>query len=212
MGSKLFFVVLMCYGLSYGQAPSYLMINSKGDQAVLLLDYKSLKPLGKVLVGEDPHEIVISPEGKTAYISKPQMNANGHEIAVVDIPTRRLEKIIDTRPFFVPHGLVLQKGKLWFTAQGSKAVGVYDIASEKVKTVFGTGQDFTHLIHVTPDGNRFYCTNVESGTVSIYEKKELPPYLPPTGVLPPNAKPRVEWRQTLVEVGVGAEGFDVSPD
>lgn len=36
--------------------------------------------------------------------------------------------------------------------------------------------------------------------------------MPPTFVLPVNAKDRVEWRQTLVNVGVGAEGFDVTTD
>ncbi|MFC3161286.1 hypothetical protein SAMN05443633_101361 [Chryseobacterium arachidis] len=38
----------------------------------------------------------------------------------------------------------------------------------------------------------------------------LQPTVPPTGVLLPNAKPHWDWVQTLVEVGKGAEGFDVS--
>ena len=36
--------------------------------------------------------------------------------------------------------------------------------------------------------------------------------MPPTGVLPANAKPRLEWRQDLVNVGFGSEGFDISKD
>jgi len=68
------------------------------------------------------------------------------------------------------------------------------------------------LLYLNADANTFYTTNVESGTLSVYEKKQLPPYMPPTLVLPKNAKSRTEWRQSLVEVGVGAEGFDVSAD
>lgn len=36
--------------------------------------------------------------------------------------------------------------------------------------------------------------------------------MPPTGVMPAGAQPRMDWVQTLVPVGQGAEGFDVSPD
>lgn len=36
--------------------------------------------------------------------------------------------------------------------------------------------------------------------------------MPPTGVLPANAKPRTEWRQTIVPVGAGAEGFAIDKE
>lgn len=194
------------------QPKHYLLALSKTEHKLVVLDYKALDTIARIAVGNDPHEIVTSPDGHYAYISVPMMNSNGHEIDIVNLKTLKLEKEVDTRPFYIPHGLVYRDDRLWFTAQGSKAVAIYDVKQEKVTDVFGTGQDFTHLIHLTPDGNRFYTTNVESGTVSIYEKKEIPPYMPPTGVLPANAKPRVEWRQTLINVGFGAEGFDVSPD
>lgn len=185
---------------------------SKTEHQLLVYDYQTLEPISKIPVGADPHEIVTNADGSRAYVSVPLMNANGHEIDVINLKTLQPEKIIDTKPFYIPHGLVWANDKLWFTAQGSKAVALYNCKSDSVEQVFGTGQDFTHLIYVTPEQNRFYTTNVESGTVSIYEKKEIPPYMPPTGVLPPNAKSRLEWRQTLVNVGTGAEGFDVSPN
>lgn len=179
---------------------------------MVVLDYKSLNTVTKVSVREDPHEIVTTPDGSLAYISHPVMNGNGHEIDIVDLKTMISGNVIDTRPFYIPHGLVYVNEMLWFTAQGSKSVAVFDPKENKVTQVFGTGQDFTHLLHVNSEANSFYTTNVESGTVSIYKKKDLPPYMPPTGVLPPNAKPRVEWRQTLVNVGPGCEGFDVTSD
>lgn len=103
-------------------------------------------------------------------------------------------------------------GKLWFTAQGSKAVGRYDPATSTSDWSMGTGQNTTHMIHVTADTDKIYTTNVESGTVSILQHQLVLPAIPPTGKLPPNAKPRMDWLQTLVDVGKGAEGFDVSAD
>ena len=76
----------------------------------------------------------------------------------------------------------------------------------------GTGQNTTHLLYLTPDSEHFYTTNIDSGTVSIFDHVLLQPTVPPTGILPPNAKPRWDWVQTLITVGKGAEGFDVSPD
>lgn len=40
----------------------------------------------------------------------------------------------------------------------------------------------------------------------------VPPSVPPTGVLPDGARPRLDWVHTVVPTGPGTEGFDVSPD
>ncbi len=208
---KLILALMILCKLTFAQQ-HYLLVLSKTEKKLIVLDYKTLDRVGSIAVGEDPHEVVTTTDGALAYVSIPLMNGNGHEIDVLDLKTLKPQKVIDTKPFYIPHGIVYQQDKLWFTAQGSKSVVIYNTKEDQVEQVFGTGQDFTHLLYVTPDGRCFYTTNVESGTVSIYEKKDLPPYMPPTGVLPANAKPRLEWRQTLVNVGLGSEGFDVSPD
>ncbi|KFF04111.1 beta-propeller fold lactonase family protein [Flavobacterium reichenbachii] len=205
-------ISLIIYNFSFGQSKNYILILAKAEKKMIVLDYTTLDTIAKIPAGEDPHEIVTNDDNSLAYISNPVMNGNGHEIHVINLKTLKPENVIDTKPFVIPHGLVYQNDKLWFTAQGSKSVVLYDIKEKKIDQVFGTGQDFTHLIQVAPDGNRFYTTNVESGTLSIYEKKEIPPYMPPTGVLPANAKPRLEWRQDLINVGFGSEGFDISKD
>ncbi|PZP43709.1 MAG: hypothetical protein DI598_15460, partial [Pseudopedobacter saltans] len=102
--------------------------------------------------------------------------------------------------------------KLWFTAQGSKSIGRYNPKIDRLHWSMGTGQNITHLLYVKKDAKQIYATNVESGTVSILEEKLVQPMVPPTGKLPPNAKPRLDWNQTLIPVGIGAEGFAVTPD
>jgi YVTN family beta-propeller protein len=83
----------------------------------------------------------------------------------------------------------------------------------------GTGQNRTHMIYVAPDENHIYTTNVSSATVTILEKVALPPMGPPPGAppmpgLPPgqSGPPRMDWTETVIPVGQGSEGFDVSPD
>lgn len=214
---KIFQLVGLVFFLSwncnpcFSQTQSLLLALSKSTGSLVLYDYHTLDSIASIPVGEEPHEIVVNADGSRAYISRPEMNKRGHYISVVNLHTRQAESHIDTYPFLVPHGLVFRDGKLWFTAQGSKVVAVYNLSSHEIEQVLGTGQDFTHLLQLDDNNDRFYTSNVESGTLSIYENLQIPPYLPPTGVFPPNAKPRVEWRQTLLDLGLGVEGFDISP-
>lgn len=189
----------------------YILALSKTDKKLVVLDYNNLKIITKINVGDDPHEVITSTDGKSAYVAN-TINGTSHEINVIDLITFKPLKNIDTRPLYGSHGLAFQNDKLWFTAQGSKAVGRYDLKENILEWSMGTGQNITHLIYLTPDSEHFYTTNIDSGTVSIFDHVLLQPTVPPTGVLPPNAKPRWDWIQTLIPVGKGAEGFDVSND
>ena len=59
------------------------------------------------------------------------------------------------------------------------------------------------MILVSRDMKRILTTNVSSGTVSIIEKQIA---------RRPMGTPGGDWEQTVVAVGRGAEGFDVSPN
>jgi YVTN family beta-propeller protein len=184
-----------------------LLALSKANHTLAVVDPTTLKVIATVPVGEDPHEVIASSDGKTAYVS---IYGGGslHELNVIDLVAIKPLTNVDTRPMFGPHGLVFVNGKAWFSAEGSKAVASYDPASGKLDWSMGTGQDRTHMIFVTPDAKKIYTTNMGSGTVSILESAVIQP----GRNAPPNAKAHEEWIQTIVPVVKGSEGFDVSPD
>ena len=196
-----------------------LLALSKQDHTLAIVDPVSLKVIARVPVGIDPHEVVASSDGKTAYVS---IYGGGslHEINVIDLIAQKPLFNIDTRPLFGPHGLTFVGGKLWFTAEGSKSIGRFDPATGKLDWSMGTGQDRTHMIYVTNDQKNIYTTNVSSGTVSILTASLMQPgggpppgTQPPAGTQPPpGAQSHETWTQTLVPVSRGSEGFDVSPD
>jgi len=105
-----------------------------------------------------------------------------------------------------PHGLAFLGGKVWFTAEGAKAIGSYDPATQKVDWILGTGQNRTHMIFVFEDLKRIVTTNVSSGTVTMIDKT------PPRTAGGPFGPPGGDWDETVIKVGNGSEGFDVSPD
>jgi DNA-binding beta-propeller fold protein YncE len=184
-----------------------LLALSKTDHTLAIVDPVTLKIITRIPVGEDPHEMAASPDGKIAYVA----NYGGgslYKINVIDLVAQKPLPDIDTRPLFGPHDVTVGLAKVWFTAEGSKSVGRYDPATNKLDWSMGTGQDRTHMIYLTADGKKIYTTNVASGTVSILTDS----LFQPGKFAPSNAKPREDWIQTIVQVGKGSEGFDVSPD
>ena len=220
-------------GRAEGTPVQAVLVLAKGDRMLSIIDPATLKVIARVPVGDDPHEVIASADGRTAYVSNYGFGAY-HTLAVVDLVGQKALPAIDLGALRGPHGLTFAVGKTWFTAEGAKAFGSYDPATGAVDLVLGTGQDRTHMIWVAPDGKRIVTTNVSSGTVSVWEKVvrpmgggpggrggpggpgQRPPGAgprrgPPPGG-PPPGMPGGDWEQTVVKVGNGSEGFDVTPD
>ncbi|MFZ0295653.1 MAG: cytochrome D1 domain-containing protein [Candidatus Sulfotelmatobacter sp.] len=183
-----------------------LLVLSKHDQTLAIVDPSSLKVIARVPVGNDPHEVIASTDGKVAYVSNYGSGAF-HTLAVVDLIAQKALPSIDLGALRGPHGLTFVDGKVWFTAEGAKAIGSYDPAKKNVNWILGTGQNRTHMIYVSPDLRLIVTTNVSSGTVSMIEKTDSA-----HGQGGPSATPRADWNETVVRVGNGSEGFDISPD
>ncbi len=201
-----------------------LLALSKADHVLAIVDPVTLQVSARIPVGSDPHEVIASSDGKTAYVT---IYGGGslHELNVIDLVAQKPLTNIDTRPLYGPHGLTFVNGKAWFTAEGSKSIGRYDPATGKVDWSMGTGQDRTHMIYVTADGKKIYTTNVSSGTVSILVDTLIQPGPPPGGMNSPGGmpapggmrppgpgNPHEDWEQTIIPTARGSEGFDVSPD
>ncbi|MGA8528715.1 MAG: YncE family protein [Acidobacteriaceae bacterium] len=196
-----------------------LLALSKRNHTLAIVDPATLKVLARLPVGPDPHEVIASADGRIAYVSIYGFGRY-HTLSVLDLVDQKALPDIDTGALNGPHGLAFVGGKLWFTAEGAKAIARYDPATRKIDWIMGTGQNRTHMIYVAPDQKHIYTTNVSSGTVSFIEQVVLPPMGPPPGIHPPTGAPppsgagqvRLDWNETVIPVGKGDEGFDVSPD
>ncbi len=165
----------------------------------------------------------------------------GNTLSVIDIAARKELHRVDLAPLSRPHGLWFSDGKLYFTAEGSMAIARYDPQSNKIDWLLGLGQDRTHMILVTKDQKTIFTSNVSGNTISIIERGNFgrpggpPPPGAPAGPPPPGGPGGgpppggpggpggrrggpggppggPSWKQTVVPVGRGPEGFDLSPD
>jgi YVTN family beta-propeller protein len=189
-------------GLLHAQSTpaNALLVLSKRDQTLAIVDPSNLKVVARIAVGNDPHEVTVSADGRTAYVSNYGFGAY-NTLAVVDLTGQKALPSIDLGALRGPHGLTFVGGKVWFTAEAAKAIGSYDPASKIVDLILGTGQNRTHMIYVSPEMKFIVTTNVSSGTVSLIEK-----------ITSGGNSARVDWNETVVRVSAGSEGFDVSPD
>lgn len=197
-----------------------LLVLEKNSTRLDIIDPASLTIVASVPVGEDPHEVIASTDGKTAYVSN-YMGRGGpqHRLTVIDLVAQKAMDPIELGALEGPHGLDFAADKLYFTAETSKAIGRYDPATKRIDWIMGTGQDRTHMVWVSNSADKIVTSNVSSATVSIIDQSGLQMGPPPGrgpggqgGPAPASRGNQPNWKVTNVSAGRGSEGFDVSPD
>lgn len=178
------------------RAGARLLVLNKEDAALAIVDPESGSVLGRVPTGDGPHELVTSDDGKTAFASNYGTGpAPGHTISMIDLAAQKETRRIDVAPLRRPHGLAFSGGKLYFTAEADQKVARYDPAANKVDWQFETGQNTTHMVLLSKDARTMFTSNITSDSVSIIEQGR-----------------DGGWSQTVVHVGKGPEGLDLSPN
>ena len=202
-------VSTLLLGVGLLHAADSLLVLSKGDLTLSIVDPATLKVVARMPSGPDPHEVIASTDGKFAYISNYGGGAY-NTITVVDLVAQKtLTPPIDLGALRGPHGLMYVGGKVWFTAEAAKVIGSYDPATNKIDMVLGTGQNRTHMLYVFDDLKRIITSNVSSATMTIIDKSAGGRGRGPGG--PPPGAGGGDWDETTVPVGRGAEGFDGAP-
>ncbi len=173
-----------------------LLVLNKEDATLAIVDPVSGNVLGRVPTGFQPHELVVSTDGKIAFASNygngPQP---GHTISMIDIAAQKELRRIDVSPMSRPHGLAFANGKLYFTAEADKKIARYDSAAGTIDWQFETGQGTTHMVLPTKNARTIFTSNIGGDSVSAISQSA-------DGA----------WTQAVIPVGKGPEGIDLSPD
>ena len=188
-------VALAVAASAQSRGPRLLVLN-KEDATFTVINPESGAVLATVPTGEGPHELVASADGKIAFASNYGTGpAPGHTISMIDIAAGKELRRIDVAPLSRPHGLAVANGKLYFTAEADKKIARYDPAADKIDWQFETGQNTTHMVLPTRDARTIFTSNIASDSVSIITEGA-----------------GGTWTQTVVPVGKGPEGLDLSPN
>jgi YVTN family beta-propeller protein len=157
-------------------AGGVLVVANQKEHTLLLIDPDNRRELAKIVVGVNGHEVMVSRDGRFAYVpiygnsgvGKP--GTDGSTIDVIDLHERKLVVTIDLGKPLRPHRAeVGPDGLLYVTAELANAVDVIDPASRKVLAEIPTGEAQSHMLVLSQDGLRGYTANVGPGTVSVLD-------------------------------------------
>ncbi len=150
--------------LSLAPEPLLLVLN-KAEHTMVLVDPVTLAIVGRVATGHGPHEVAVSADGRTAYVTNYGAQVPGASISVVDLSSLTVREVaLDS--LRRPHGIVVSGGRVYFTAEVNQFVGRLDPAATGVDWGARTAQVATHMVVATPDGRTLYTANIGSHTIS----------------------------------------------
>src|SRR3989441_672678 len=153
-----------------------LVVANQREHTVLVVDPDARRELAKVVVGVNGHEVMVSKDGRFAYVpiygnsGVGRPGTDGSTIDVVDLQGGKLAATIDLGKPLRPHRAEWgPDGMLYVTAELGNAVDVLDPATRKIVAEIPTGQKESHMLVISPDGRRAYTANVGAGSVSVLD-------------------------------------------
>jgi DNA-binding beta-propeller fold protein YncE len=174
-------VLLVCWlsPLLHAQQPLLVVVN-QGDRNLSLVDTtagKEIATISENLVEVHGHEVAVSPDGRTAYVpiygstgvGKPGID--GHEMYVVDLPSRKITAKVDFGSGVRPHCVIYEPNSkmLYVTTELKNSVTIVDPATLKIVGEIPTGAPQSHMLAITSDGRTGYTANVVPGSVSVLD-------------------------------------------
>lgn len=155
-----------------------LLVANKGDRAMGIIDPQAGQQVAAIPEGGvTGHELVASPDGRTAYVpiygnsgvGKP--GTDGRTVVVMDIAARKVIGTFDFEHGVRPHCAVFgpKNGMLYVTTELDESVSIIDPHTLHLVGSIPTGQAESHMLAITRDGRRGYTANVGPGTVSALD-------------------------------------------
>jgi DNA-binding beta-propeller fold protein YncE len=178
---RILVAMLFCLiGAVLADAPGrgLLLVANKGDQSLGIIDVAAGKQVATVAEGgKTGHEVVASPDGRTAYVpiygdsgvGKP--GTDGDHMVVIDIASRKVIGTVNFGRGVRPHLPVFgpKNGMLYVTTELDQAIAIIDPKTLKIVGQIPTGQPESHMLVISHDGRRGYTANVGPGTVSVLD-------------------------------------------
>ena len=120
---------------------SHLIVTAKTANKVQFFDAATFALTAEIDMPASTHEMILSPDGTKAFASVygggifGKNNNPDRRIAVIDLASRALERMIDVDADVAPHGVMMAGDTLWTTAELGDAVLAIDPGSDRVERI-----------------------------------------------------------------------------
>jgi DNA-binding beta-propeller fold protein YncE len=119
----------------------HLIVTAKTANKVQFFDAATLAPTSEIDMPASTHEMALSPDGRKVFASVygggifGKNNNPDRRIAVIDLASRSLERMIDVGAGLAPHGVMMGGETLWATAELGDAVLAIDPDNDHVERI-----------------------------------------------------------------------------
>jgi YVTN family beta-propeller protein len=175
-------------------SPALLVVN-KAENSLAVVDPATGKAVKQIPTGDGPHEVAVSADGRTAYVTNYGAQTPGSSLSVIDLAAGKETRRVDLGPLRRPHGVIVAGTSVYFTIEANRAVARYDAGANAVDWLMGTGEGGTHMVVGDADGSVLFTSNIGTDSVTAMQR-------PATGPA---------WTVTRIPVGKGPEGIDLAP-
>ena len=183
------FALALCLTLSAPAIAATLLVGNKAENSVSFIDIATGKERARLPTGPMPHEIAISPDGRTAAV----VAYGARQIDFYDVAGAKHRKTLDLGTNERPHGIAwLASGGIVATTEGSATLSLIDPLTGKVDSI-ATGAKGSHMVTVTREESRAFVTNLGSRNVTALDLNK---------------------REKIADLSAGAEpeGLSLTPD
>ena len=165
-------------GLAQTPAPPTCVLTVQELAGKLVVASPDGRALAEVRIGDRPHEIAVSRDGGTAYVSQfgitdydSRIGTPGDRVAEIDLSRAgRSADFVLPAPVRGPHGVKLRPGtgELFVNAEGGRyAMFVFDTRTHRLVRDFALPSG-THNFIFSPDGRSLYAFAGAGGVYAIH--------------------------------------------
>ena len=179
---RLAFVVLAALSATpFAQTPAprpaltgtVVAVNQQSD-TITLIDLKTMEAYRHVPVVAGPHEAAVSPDGRSVLVTNYNKQGAGKQktLSLIALPSGDTIKTIDLGEYRAPHDVRwVNATQVVVTVEGSQALLLVNVTSGAIERVFRTEQEVSHMLALSTDRTRLYCSNMRSGSVTAFDFK-----------------------------------------
>jgi YVTN family beta-propeller protein len=146
-----------------GTTTRVYVTNSKGDD-VTVIDPTTMKVVGSIKTGANPHGVVASPDRRTLYISVEGTD----ELIAVDLATNEVKRRVKVGRAPNEVSITRDGRKVFVPLRSDAAIDVVDTATMKVIDRL-KAPAWPHNTYVSADGRHLYLGTMEGSRITIYD-------------------------------------------
>jgi YVTN family beta-propeller protein len=148
-------------------------VNQQSD-TITLIDLKTMEAYRNVPVVAAPHEAAVSPDGRRVLVTNYNRKDVGPQkvLSLIALPSGDPIKTIDIGEHRAPHDVRwVDDSRVVVTAEASQTLVLVNVDSAAIERVFRTEAGVSHMLALSTDRTRLYCSNMRDGSVSAFDFK-----------------------------------------